>query len=393
MRKPNSLTKALLILLIAATMLVAAGCNRHSKLPPTPTKTPRPLAPVASPTPAPTSTPVPSPMPTATLPPTPSPSPAPASPTAVPTMAENVDIFTGQVVPDPARLNRRPIAVKVSNSPAARPQYGLNEADVVFEHLAEGGITRFTAIFYGHDASRIGPVRSARLIDLEIPVLMQAFFVYSGASPPVTRMIEKSDFADLTLSDWFGDPGFYRIPIPGKAYEHTLFTDTKTLWNVAKKKGWNKRPVPRGWVFDENPPSGGGPATDIFIPYSSTYSNVTYRYDAKKGAYLRWILGQPHIDALTGKQISANNVAILYVNHVKTLIVEDALGSHSIQIQLWGQGRMQLCRDGKVYEGKWVRTARHEPLLFQDASGNPLPLKPGNTWIQLVPLDIKVKVK
>jgi hypothetical protein len=308
-------------------------------------------------------------------------------------MAEDVDIFTGQVVSDPERLNRRPIAVKVSNSPAARPQYGLNEADVVFEHLAEGGITRFTAIFYGHDASRIGPVRSARLIDLEIPVLMQAFLVYSGASPPVTRMIEKSDFADLTLSDWFGDPGFYRIPIPGKAYEHTLFTDTGTLWKVAKKKGWNKRPVPRGWAFSDDPPAEGKPATDIFIPYSPTYSNVTYRYDPKKGTYLRWILGTPHTDALTGKQISVDNVAILYVNHVKTLIVEDALGSHSIQIQLWGQGRMQRCRDGKLYEGKWVRAARHEPLLFQDASGNPLPLKPGNTWIQLVPLDMKVKVK
>ncbi len=393
MSKARPLTTILSFLLLLSMLVGTGGCTKP-KAAPTPTRTPyMAVAPTASITPLPPATATP------TLPPSPMPAASP-SPTQTsiareptPTIAANVDIFTGLAVPDPERLNRRPIAVKISNSSAARPQYGLNEADVVFEHLAEGGITRFTAIFYGHDASRIGPVRSARLIDLEIPVIMQAFFVYSGASPPVTRMIQKSDFADLTLSDWFGDPGFYRIPMPGKAYEHTLFTDTKILWSIAKRRGWNKRPVPRGWVFTDNPPAGGSPATDIFIPYSAAYSNVTYRYDLRKGAYLRWILSTPHTDALTGKQVSVDNVVILYVNHVKTPIVEDALGAHSIQIQIWGQGQMQLCRDGKMYAGKWVRSARHKPLLFLDANGNPLPLKPGNTWIQLVPLNMKVKVK
>ena len=401
------------VLLMTAALL--AGCGGSPKFTPTPTRTPVPSA-----TPTPTFTP--SPPPTATFTPTPTgipgrspvgtpvasgatatPSsgestqgktPPPAGtphPVPVPTLGNNVDVFTGLPVPDPARLDRMPVAVKIENAPAARPQYGLNEADVVFEHLAEGGITRFTAIFYGKDASRIGPVRSARLIDLEIPVIMHAFFAYSGASPPVTRKIKNSDFAKYTLSDWFGDPVFYRIN-NGKAREHTLFTDTKILWNYAKKKGWKGRP-PQMWAFSQTPPPGGKPAETIFIPYSKQYSDVTYRYSPGLGKYLRWILGVKHIDALTGKQIAASNVAILYVNHVKTLIVEDALGSRSIEIQLWGSGKMTLCRDGKAYSGMWVRAARHSPLQFLNPAGQPLPLKPGNTWIELVPLDMEVTIK
>ena len=106
------------------------------------------------------------------------------------TLPDTVSPFTGLEVDDPARLNRMPAAVKISNSPIARPQSGLSKADVVIEHLAEGNITRFTAIFHSEDAERIGSVRSARLIDLEIPALFDAFLVYSGASGEVSRLIE-----------------------------------------------------------------------------------------------------------------------------------------------------------------------------------------------------------
>ena len=106
------------------------------------------------------------------------------------TLPDTVSPFTGLTVDDPARLNRMAAAVKISNSPIVRPQSGLSKADVVVEHLAEGGITRFTAIFHSEDAERIGSVRSARLIDLEIPALFDAFLVYSGASGEVSRLIE-----------------------------------------------------------------------------------------------------------------------------------------------------------------------------------------------------------
>lgn len=305
---------------------------------------------------------------------------------------DTVSPFTGLEVDDPALLDRMPAAVKISNSPIARPQSGLSKADIVVEHLAEGGITRFTAIFHSEDAARIGSVRSARLIDLEIPVLFDAFLIYSGASGEVSRLIESSDFAGRTLSNERKDPGFYRLNIPGKTYEHTLFTDTDLLYDVAVDKGWTGRPRYRGWTWTEQAPENAQPARTIEIPYSSEYSDVRYEYDPEAGDYKRWILDEPHVDDLTDEQLATPNVAVLYVNHVPTLIVEDVLGSQSTEIQLWGQGRMQLFRDGVVQEGMWVRPKREDPLLFLDQNYQPLPLKPGKTWIEIVPLDMDVTV-
>ena len=306
------------------------------------------------------------------------------------TLPEAVSPLTGLEVDDPARLNRMPAAVKISNSPIARPQSGLSKADVVIEHLAEGDITRFTAIFHSEDAGRIGSVRSARLIDLEIPVLFDAFLVYSGANGEVSRLIESSDIAGTTLSDEHKDSGFYRLNIPGKTYEHTLFTDTELLQQVAATKGWTSRPRYRGWTWSEKPAVGAKPARTIGIPYGSEYSDVRYVYDSKTADYKRWVLDEPHIDDLTNEQLATPNVVVVYANHVPTLIVEDVLGSKSTEIQLWGQGRMQLFRDGKVQEGIWLRPKREDPLLFLDQDYKPLPLKPGKVWIEIVPLDMQV---
>ncbi|HSN78347.1 MAG TPA: DUF3048 domain-containing protein [Anaerolineae bacterium] len=301
-----------------------------------------------------------------------------------------VSPFTGLLVDDPALLERMPAAVKISNSPIARPQSGLSQADVVIEHLAEGDITRFTAIYHSQDAERIGSVRSARLIDLEIPVLFDAFLVYSGASGEVNRMIEASDFADRTLSDERKDPGFYRLDVPGHTYEHTLFTDSELLQEYAADQGWTTPPRYRGWQWSERPPRLAPRARSLTIPYSAEYSDVTYQYDPTLGAYRRSMLGEPHVDDLTGEQLTADNVVVLYANHVPTLIVEDALGSKSVEIQLWEQGRMQLFRDGTVQEGLWLRPQREDPLLFVDEAMQPLALKPGNVWIQIVPLGMDV---
>lgn len=377
-----SIAVVLILVLFAASL---AGCGSPAPTP-TPTKTPRPSA---------TATVVP---PTATPPPviqpaTATPVPTSALPTPLPTVSGDVWPLTGMPVSDKQLLQRPPIAVKISNSPAVRPQSGLQTADVVFEHLAEGGVTRYTAIFQSQDVERIGSVRSARMIDLEIPAMFQCPLIYSGASSEVTRMIEESDFAERALSDWFGDPVFYRVPITGLAYEHTLFTDTKIIWDLAKKKGWFSERDWRGMRFDPNPPTGGQAATSMFIPYSSYYSNVNWDYDAARGEYLHSILKEPHLDRLTGEQIGADNVVILYVNHVETLVVEDELGSRSIQIQLWGEGKATVFRDGKAWNVTWRRTNRPDPLTLIGADGQLFPLKPGNTWFNTVPLEMNVTVK
>jgi len=311
-------------------------------------------------------------------------------PVIAPTLSSEQSPFTGQKVDDLAVLERRPILIKISNSPMARPQSGLSRADVVVEHLTEGGMTRFTALYHSQDAIRVGSIRSARLIDLELPVIFDALFVYSGAAADVERMIQASDFSDHTLSDWSGDPGFYRLELPGLAWEHSLFTDTTLLWHIAQERGWNKRPDFNAWAFSQPPPPDGSLANTIDIPYHPRYSSVHYEYDAGLKAYRRWVAGEPHVDALTDQQLAADNVVIIYVNHAETLIVEDSLGAHSVQIQLWGEGRMTLFRNGRGYGGIWSRPDRPSPLWLLDNARNPIPLKPGQTWIQLVPTDLNV---
>lgn len=377
----KSTIRNLAALIVLSLALGLAGCR--SAPAPTPTATAvSTLVPTVS-----TNTPRPQPMPT----------PAPtATPTVEPTpeglmtdFPPDVDPLTGEKVTDPKVLERRPLAIKVSNSPpVVRPQHGLSLADLVFEHYAEGGETRFTAVFLSRDASRVGSVRSARLIDLEIPAMYRSALAFSGASAGVKRKIRESDFFDRAISPDFGagPPQFVRIP-NGKAYEHTLFTSTEALWAELDKRGLNTRQDLTGMAFMVTPPSGGRPATQIKVAY--TGNSVTWRYMADSGRYLRWDDGAPLTDALTGEQISAANVIVVWANHVQTDILEDVFGGghYSIQIQVWGEGPVRLFRDGQIYEGKWVRQRREDMLSFVDQEGKPLALKPGNSWFQLIPSD------
>jgi len=287
--------------------------------------------------------------------------------------------------------------VKISNfPPIVRPQAGLSYADVVFEHLSEAGLTRLTAIFLSKGAEKVGSIRSARLIDLEIPAMFKSMFAYSGASGGVKQKIMESDFFDRVVSPDFGHPGFARIPSEGKAYEHTLFSDTQSLWEVAESRGLNQRQDLSGWVFSDQPPEGGSPATSIEVLYTPKYASAEYHYDPGRQAYLRSIFGEPHRDELTGEQIAARNVVVLWANHLDTDIVEDSTGPriyYSIEIQIWGEGWATVFRDGQAFEGRWVRPQRHDLIRFVDNAGNPIPLKPGNTWIQVVPFGFEIEVE
>jgi hypothetical protein len=305
--------------------------------------------------------------------------------------------LTGEGVSDAAVLERRPLAVKISNfPPIVRPQAGLSFADVVFEHLSEAGLTRLTAIFLSKDVEKVGSIRSARLIDLEIPAMFKSMFAYSGASGGVKQKIQESDFFDRVISPDFGHAGFVRIPSEGKAYEHTLFSDTKSLWEVTDERGLSQRQDLSGWTFSDEPPEGGSPATSMEFLYTPKYSSAEYQYAPGRQAYLRSIFGEPHEDELTGEQIAVRNVVALYANHLETDIVEDSTGPriyYSIEIQIWGEGRATVFRDGQAFEGKWVRSRRQDLIRFLDDAGNPIPLKPGNTWIQVVPLDFEVEIE
>lgn len=383
-------------------MMVLAACQ-SSPGSVEPAATPAPPNPLPSPSP----TRVPTRLaPTATVPaPT-----ATVGPTATPrgqlgprNFPPDVNPLTGEVVPDPSVLDRHPLAIKVSNAPACvRPQAGLSAADLVFEHLAEGGTTRFTAIFYGQNPGRVGSVRSARFIDLELPAMYDALFAYAGASIGVAQRLNRSDFKERIITPYVGCPPFCRIPIEETACglsEHTLFTNAKDLWAHAEGRGLNTRPELGGMVFDSEPPSGGEPVREIVVSYNGSF--VQWLYDKGRDLYFRVQDGASHEDKNNGATVTAANVVVVLANHVVTDVIEDKVGydpqtgqggNYSIQIQLWGQGDAYLFRDGQVFKAKWVRFGRTGELGIVTGEDHYLPFRPGNTWFQLVPLDSPVTV-
>lgn len=303
----------------------------------------------------------------------------------------NVNPLTGETVADTAVLAHRPLAIKVSNSSAVvRPQSGLNNADLVFEHYAEGGITRFTAIFYGQGTELVGPIRSGRLIDLEIPKMYDAAFAYSGSSAPVRNLVRNSSFFDRVISPDFGHDGFWRdyeIGNPNKPGWETLYTNTDTLRRLLQQRGLDTAPqLPANMSFNEAPPPNGAATSSISIQYLGT--NVFWQYDAGSRRYLRWVDGEAHLDANSNQQLNFRNVIAVAANHVDTLILEDEVagGHYSIEIQLWGEGPVSIFRDGQRYDGQWRRSDPSHMITFYSMDGNAIPLAPGNSFFQVVPL-------
>jgi hypothetical protein len=300
--------------------------------------------------------------------------------------SETTNPLTGLAVNDPNLLNRRPIVAKISNAPPlVRPQAGVGQADLVFEHYAEGGLTRFSAVFYSQMPERVGSVRSARLIDNELAPMYQALLIYSGASNGVNQIIDTSDFADRTyMGILYGFPYYFRdeqIAAP-----HNLFSNAAAVSQLASEEGLNQRPQLDGMAFHPQPPAGAaGDANLVDIRYIAT--NVQWQWDAEAGVYRRISDGLPHFDATTGQQVTAENVVILFAEHRFTDIVESEWQgsvSYSIEIKLWFEGDAVLFRDGKRYDVRWWRPTREDMIRLMTPDGDYMYFSPGNTWFQVM---------
>ncbi len=390
------------IVWVLALLLGVIGCRQTpaAPVPPT-TPTSSPIPARFTPIPLPTTAPIEAP-PTVTpiLSPTLAATPTTAVPesTATPqpvtllTLADfgtDRNPLTGELVADPASLQRRPLATKISNSPAnyTRPQSGLSQADLVFEHITEGPVTRFTAIFYSQTPPNVGPIRSARLIDVELPAMYDAALVYSGSSIGVATKLNHSDFTRRILRS--NDPGYYRTG-EDKPWEHTLYGHPAVFWDSLSAMGQNHAPeFSTNMAFSSAPPDGGQPVATIVINYDD-WELVEWRFDPATARYWRWADGVVHTDANTGEQLTATNVVVLYVNHQQDVTiceyqVDNRCLSNSTEVQIWGDGAADIFRDGQQYEANWRRENRADMLTFYDDAGAPLPLQLGNTWFQVVP--------
>jgi len=392
------------LLLIVALLAVACGGNAEvGEIPAPPTSalataaaevaaTISPVPPTATAAVAATLPPPPVVTPEVTAaPPTPEVTPLPDTVVLAPEAAAFAgrNPLTGEEVLNPDDLDRRPIAVKLANAPAdyTRPQAGLNDADLIFEHWTEGSVTRFTAIFYDTVPPTVGPVRSARLIDLELPAMYDAMLAFSGASVGVNQRLNASDFSDRLLRA--AEPGFYRTGDTTKPFEHTLYIRMADLWGAVEAKGLNTAPHFGTFnAFTEEPPAGGLPATKIDISYKT--EEIEWVYDPEIGQYRRWMDFKEHLDANTEEQVTVSNVIYITPYHINDANICEQINNGvcaalSIEIQLWGNGPAVVFRDGQRYDVTWQRVGRNDQLTFTDIQGNPFPLQIGQSWVQVVP--------
>ena len=370
--------RAFWILCLAMLVLVACtGTDPTVEPQIDPTRTAKPTF-----TPVPTSVP-PTATPDATATPTPTETPVPT-----PTPDAHINPLTGLREEDLSLLERRVLAVRVGNDPIIRPQEGLGQAEIVFEEIMEGNsVTRFTALYLANDATRIRPIRSARLSSLQIVPMFNAVLVHSGASDPIRWLISQEDFTDL-------DQYFYAEPygvLAGYDWRGRMYTSVEAVHAFLAKRDWEGEPAVTPLLFDETVPAGP-PAEQVAIPYSGS-SAVGWEYDEGTGLYRRSVAGTPHLDALTDEQITAANVVIVYAEHRATDIVEDSLGSTAIDIWLQDRGPAVICRDGVGLEVTWERVAKNEPLVFWDDDGEQVALRPGQSWFQIVPVDMDVTIE
>ena len=367
---------------VVVTALTVAAC-----LTPNPTATP---VPTQTPTPRPTFTNTVLPTATATRTATITSTPTPAI-TATPTTNPNLNPLTGLAVSNPALLQRRPVQVCIDNQPEVRPQFGLDRADIVYEYLMENYYnTRFTAMYFGQDADRIGPVRSARLVNLQLAPMYDAALACSGASDRTRWELKdnKKIYDYIYLDTGIDDPGINRyFAAYGRSRAQNtilLQTSTTAVHQWLKDIGKEGQVAIKGFTFSTEKPSAIA-ATTITIPYTADCCSVTWTYDPASGRYLRTMNGEPHVDGVTKEQLGAVNVIVVYAEHRPTNIVEDQLGGTAIDIVLTGEGKASLFRDGVAIAALWRRSAIGVPLQIVDATGKPVPLHPGNTWVEIAP--------
>lgn len=272
------------------------------------------------------------------------------------------------------KLNKRPVtAIMIENSPDARPQSGLKDAGVVFEAVAEGGITRFNALFLESRPSYIGPVRSVRpyYIDLFLP--FNAAIAHAGGSGAGLAKVARLHVQDL---DYLKYPSAYRR-ISSRFAPHNLYTSMNALDTLRKSKGFTKQGDFTSWPRKKEEPHKKPKATKIDFTMSGYLYDAHYDYSKKTNRYKRSEGGEPHLDAKSHKQLAPKVVI--------ALVMQYSLDGEYSVYKTHGSGKMFVFQDGQVQIGTWKKAKDSKSQFkFLDKSGQPLELDPGQTWVTLV---------
>lgn len=315
----------------------------------------------------------------------------------IPSFENNLATYnplTGLAVSDPALLQRRPLAIKIGNSPDyVRPQSGLSLADVAFEYYIEWGDTRFIAVFYSNTVERVGPVRSGRFFDEHVARMYHAFLMFKGADPRELNYLTSSDLNPFLVSVGIGEcPPYFIGPYKRDSYNNVFFNMLK--WDACvEKKGLDNSPqVISGGFFSDEAPQAELTATKIYSYYSA-YNYSYWEYDPVAKHFVRYqeakdrVRGNaesyaPLTDDYTGFPITAENVVVLFVPHIfmNTYNSEDEV----YHIDLIDYGKAIVYRDGLAIPAYWIRAEKDQPLLLTTLTGDPIFLRPGQTFYQVM---------
>jgi len=309
--------------------------------------------------------------------------------------------------------SRRPLAVMIENHLEARPQSGLSDADIIYEVVAEGGITRFMALYYCQAAAyetTLGPVRSARtyFIDWASEYNLPLYVHVGGANTPGPA----NALGQLGDYDWSGanDLNQFSIGYPtfwrdyerlGRtvATEHTMYSTTEKLWAIGAKRGFtNLDPEKNNWLDDFTPwkfakdeaeVGNRGTVQTISYPFwEYTDYDVIWQYDKDKNLYLRSSGGQTHQDLNTGQQLTAKNLVVQLTTERK------ANDGYPDNVHLLygttGKGKAFIFKDGQAIEGSWAKAKRLSRTIFSDNQGKEILFNPGKIWISVLPVGTKV---
>jgi DUF3048 family protein len=287
--------------------------------------------------------------------------------------------------PTPTPSRPGPAMVQIENSILARPHAGLQQADIVYEYLAEGGITRMTALYFQPSGSqRIEPVRSARPVTIRLWHAYHGVIFFSGANINVLNAIKDQKIPALTEST---DGGAYFARDPGRRAPHNLYSDGDRLAQGQKKyapKVTYKLPAAG------QPAASPSPAAANRVVFNQTTSHrVTYTYAGD--AYAYGTQEGPLIDKNTGQPIKPVNVILIQVAHHNAGFT-DVLGAPAVDFDLQGTGPAEVFSKGHRYSATWDLSNPELPLKIMGADGKPMPLAAGLTWIHLVDPGIQATV-
>jgi hypothetical protein len=283
---------------------------------------------------------------------------------------------------DIVRARRPVLVVKIDNAPKARPQIGLNQADVVFEEGVEGGITRFAALFHSEESKPVGPVRSARSTDIRlISALHHPLFAYSGANATFQRYVHEAPLVDVGFD---AHPDRYHRDT-ARPSPYNLFSETDKLFDLAPD---GSAPPPALFAWRSPGAAASGPGARAVTHakvwwQASKYTEALWDWDTTAKGWRRTQNNESHGDA-SGRQVTPANVVIQFVTYHDTGQV-DSTGTAVPEADVVGEGDAWVLTGGMLIPCHWSKASDTDVTRYTDASGASVKLTPGKTWVELAP--------